>query len=209
MGTQIFLGKPPPSVIMWIVKKAKTYVKYTAASGLSDWEDDIVGELTRSSIPNKSNAEVVEIGSHVTSIGEQAFEWCDWLTSVTIPNNVTNIKMGAFYHCSILASIIIPSSITNIQDFTFAWCNNLTSVTIPGSVTSIGENAFSYCSSLTSITIPDNVTSIGENIFYNCSSLTSVTFSGKSKATVQGLLNYSWQLPSGCVIHCTDGDITI
>ena len=64
---------PPPNVVAWIAKKAKTHVKYTAASQLPDWEDDIVGELTDESIPNKEYAEVVEIGSHVTSIGEEAF----------------------------------------------------------------------------------------------------------------------------------------
>ena len=45
--------------------------------------------------------------------------------------------------------------------------------------------------------------------FYDCSQLTSMTFSGKNKATVQGMANYPWDLKSGCVIHCTDGDITI
>ena len=45
--------------------------------------------------------------------------------------------------------------------------------------------------------------------FSHCGLLTSVTFSGKDKATVIGMANYSWDLRSGCVIHCTDGDITI
>ena len=68
--------------------------------------------------------------------------------------------------------------------------------------------AFQDCSSLTSITIGDDVTSIGWGTFIGCS-LTSVTFSGKNKATVQGMSDYSWELPSGCILHCTDGDITI
>ena len=52
MGTQIFLGKPPANVEQWIrdhhgpVVKETTVVKYTTASGLLDWEGDIVGELT-------------------------------------------------------------------------------------------------------------------------------------------------------------------
>ena len=82
-------------------------------------------------------------------------------------------------------------------------------MTIPDSVTSIGSGAFSGCSGLTSVTIPDSVTSIGDYAFYGCSRLMNVTFSDKDKATVQGMSDYSWQLPSGCVIHCTDGDITL
>ena len=45
--------------------------------------------------------------------------------------------------------------------------------------------------------------------FSSCYDLTDVTFSGKDKATVKNMANYSWDLNSGCVIHCTDGDITI
>lgn len=57
----VFLGKPPASIEQWIkdhhgpVVKETTVVKYTAASGLSDWEEDIVGELGNSSIPNMSD----------------------------------------------------------------------------------------------------------------------------------------------------------
>ena len=134
---------------------------------------------------NKGPMEV-EIGSAVTSIGASVFYYCSDLTSVTIPSSVTSIGGGAFEYCS-----------------------GLTSVTIPSSVTSIGSSTFEYCSGLTSVTIPEGVTSIGPSAFYGCSSLTSMTFSGKNKTTVKGIEYYPWNLNSGCVIHCTDGDITI
>ena len=62
---------------------------------------------------------------------------------------------------------------------------------------------------MTSVTIPNSVTSIGYEAFAECYGLMSVTFSGKTIATVQGMSDYSWGLPSGCVLHCTDGDITL
>ena len=36
-----------------------------------------------------------------------------------------------------------------------------------------------------------------------------VTFEGKDVATVEGMSSYSWGLPLGCVLHCTDGDTTV
>jgi len=111
----------------------------------------------------------------VTSIGEHAFNYCDGLTSVTIPNSVTSIGEWAFRDCSGLTSMTIPNSVTSIGIYAFYYCGGLTSITIPNSVTSIGNEAFSYCSSLTSVTIPNSVTSIGDRAFRDCTGLTSVT----------------------------------
>ena len=80
---------------------------------------------------------------------------------------------------------------------------------IPDSVTSIDKVAFGACGNLESIVIGNGVTNIGSAALGGCFSLMDVTFSGKTKATVQGMANYNWQLTPGCVIHCTDGDITI
>ncbi|MCD8305203.1 MAG: leucine-rich repeat domain-containing protein, partial [Prevotella sp.] len=100
----------------------------------------------------------------VTSIGESAFSVSS-LTSVEIPSSVTSIGSDAFYYCESLTSIEIPSSVTSIGGGAFFYCSSLTSIEIPSSVTSIGSSAFFYCSSLTSIEIPSGVTSIGSYAF--------------------------------------------
>ena len=111
----------------------------------------------------------------VTSIGDDAFNYCTDLTSVTIPDSVTSIGDDAFERCSGLTSVTIPDSVTSIGSGAFSYCTDLTSVTIPGSVTSIGYGAFSECRSLTSVDILDGVTSIGDFAFLACDGLTSVT----------------------------------
>ena len=121
------------------------------------------------------NLTSVTIPEGVTSIGDYAFAYCVSLTSATIPEGVTSIGGEAFLGCTGLTSVAIPSSVTSTGFETFSGCSGLTSVTIPDSVTSIGNFAFRGCSGLTSVTIPSSVTSIGGSAFSGCTGLTSVT----------------------------------
>ena len=113
----------------------------------------------------------------MTSIGRSAFNGCDRLTSIAIPNSVTSIGQSAFRNCTSLTSIAIPNSVTSIGSETFYGCNGLISVTIGNSVVSIGNSAFKNCARLPSITIPENVTNIGDEAFSGCSELTSIAIS--------------------------------
>lgn len=72
---------------------------------------------------------------------------------VLIDDGVTSIGEEAFEYCSSLQSITIASSVTSIGYCAFEQCTSLTSITIPNSVESIGRYAFSYCPSLESITV--------------------------------------------------------
>ena len=58
-------------------------------------------------------------GCAVTRIGENAFDECKALTSVTIPDGVRSIGDWAFGDCSALMSVRIPASVTNIGDGAF------------------------------------------------------------------------------------------
>ena len=132
---------------------------------------------------DESKITSVTIPDNITSIGRYAFQNCDDLrsitipntvTSITIPNRVTTIDRGTFC-ASGLTNVTIPNSVTSIEGDAFFGCSGLTSITIPASVTSIGRQAFWGCTGLTSITIPNSVTNISDWAFLNCSGLTSVT----------------------------------
>ena len=127
----------------------------------------------------------------VTSIGNSAFNGCDGLTNVTIPNSVATIGEMAFYHCDNLTTVTIPNSVTAIGDGAFHFCSALTSVNYTGTIaewcgisfSSDWSNPTYYAHTLsfngtpmgTTLTIPNSVTSIRSYAFANCSGLTTVT----------------------------------
>ena len=126
----------------------------------------------------------ITIPNSVTSIGNCAFSICSGLTSIDIPGSVTSIGVGAFSYCTGLTSITIPNSVTSIGNSAFDGCDGLTSIDIPGSVTSIGNSAFSYCTGLTSITIGNGVTSIGNSAFNGCDGLSEIYSMAETPATI-------------------------
>ena len=127
--------------------------------------------------PLHSSVKRIVLGNNVTDIGESAFNECESLISVYIPESVTRIEGGVFAYCSSLTSVYIPESVTSIENYVFDHCSSLTSIHIPESVNSIETYAFYGCSSLSSVNIPGGVNSIGEAMFMNCSSLTSIDIS--------------------------------
>ena len=88
--------------------------------------------------------------------------------SFAVPDGILVIGDDAFSFCNALTSITLPDGLASIGDFAFSGCYSLTSVTLPDGLTSIGDLAFFYCSSLTSVTLPDSLTSIGYFAFMGC-----------------------------------------
>ena len=72
--------------------------------------------LTEYTIPN------------IPHIGEYAFNCCESLISVTIPDRVTSIGKNAFYQCENLESVTIGNGVTSIGEYAFEDCKSLTSV---------------------------------------------------------------------------------
>ena len=121
----------------------------------------------------------------VTSLGDDCFNGCKRLTSITIPNSVTSLGENCFSWCSSIERMVVDAAnpvydsredcnaiIHTSTNKLVAGCKNSQ---IPNSVTSLGLNCFFGCSSLTAITIPNSVKSLGERCFSECSSLTSIT----------------------------------
>lgn len=118
----------------------------------------------------------------VIGIYDYAFDGCNGLTSVSIPNTVRYIGRFAFRECGLTGTLSIPANDTyymTIGYCAFASCDGLASLVISDEAyCSIGESAFEYCESLASVTIPSSVTEIGEDAFYYCNQLNAVYYTG-------------------------------
>lgn len=115
----------------------------------------------------------VTLPNTVDEIGYQAFFKCSNLTNVTIPEGVKKIGQAAFYGCSQLTSITIPSTITNM-DTAFSGNTALSHVTLTNGISKISSNAFERCTGLTEVEIPASVDQICPFAFNGCTNLKSV-----------------------------------
>ena len=149
------------------------------------------------------NAEEVEIlseiaGKPVLQIAEDAFQFCENLTSVEIPDTVQTIGKNAFWSCHKLQHVTLPKNLAAVGDNCFRSCGLLAELEIPVTLQKIGLDAFcdtawlkkqqaenplvqvnhilidgTTCSG-TAVEVPDGVTEIGNFAFYNCGNLQKI-----------------------------------
>lgn len=141
----------------------------------------------------------VVIESGVTSIGNNAFWCCFYLTDISMPDTVTRIGDGAIYACLNLTSL----DISCVKTFDAgALCNSgLTEVAIPSGITELPGNLLSSCKKLTKVTLPEGITKIGVTVFASCESLTSI----KIPSTVTSIGSYAFDQSAIQNISIPDG----
>lgn len=138
-------------------------------------------------------------------VGKNAFRGCA-ITDIVVPEGVTTIEQQAFNYCASLTTVSLPTTLTTIGDCAFQGCSSLESIVvadgnttfdsrdncnaiiktsdnelivgcsttiIPASVITIADNAF-RASSITDVAIPEDVTTIESFAFYECGLLKTV-----------------------------------
>lgn len=139
---------------------------------------------------NMNNLSGVTIPATVTRIEDYAFQSCNFLRTVSLPESLVHIGQGAFSGCGILQSIVIPTRIRELYSYTFRYCYALESVTFPDSLQKINYSCFSSCTSLQSVTIPDAVRYIDGYAFSSCKRLKTITIPCNLTTLYETVFNY-------------------
>jgi len=124
----------------------------------------------------------------ILALPDSAFQGCDNLTYITLPQTlpevsnscfancpklnridfahsvVSVIRPRAFYACFCLAEVNMPATLRVIGDNAFNSCNSLVDVTLPQSVNTIGHGAFAFAKQLRRLAVPKTATSIGVDV---------------------------------------------
>ena len=127
-------------------------------------------------------------GYPVQEIGEDAFSFCNSLTSVILPDSLSSIGDDAFSRCSFLTSITLPDSLTSIGGNPFSGCYSLAEIDVsPDNPVFAQIDGVLYEKATKtlicypagkagdSFAVPDGILAIGDDAFSGCYSLTSVT----------------------------------
>lgn len=137
-------------------------------------------------------------GYPVKRIVSGAFQSCNTIESVVIPDCVEILGLLCFDECSNLADVTLPAELKDIGQYAFADCTNLKTIqfpeklqkigyaafqnsgisgdiVFPESLEEVGNSSFAYCSGIESVVLGDNVACISGSVFDRCVNLKSVT----------------------------------
>ena len=139
----------------------------------------------------------VEFPSTLKSIGDSAFENCNQLKVVKLPQTFSGrIGKAAFHNCYSITTLDLGTNLTEIGEAAFKACTRIESVTIPASVKTIADGygmdsetgtylakvipdtgAFDGCKGLKKVIYKSNA-DIAARMFAGCTSLTEVDVAG-------------------------------
>ena len=160
--------------------KAKAFSQQILSNTYNDGKGIIVFDkpitiIGASAFNGCDKIQSIIIPNGVTSIQRSAFLDCVSLKSITLPESLETVSVLAFSHCKKLEDIVLPSKCSNLGLAAFEHCESLRTIIIPNEA-KIGASCFSYCYNLENISFPPSLKSIEESAFYMCENLTEITF---------------------------------
>ena len=109
----------------------------------------------------------VRIPEGVRKIARYAFDGCQNVTEIFVPDSVTSIEAHGFSNCPALKKLRLPPKVKKISRVLCAGCGRLEEVVFPEELTGIGERAFLNCG-LREIVLPGKVQEVEASAFSGC-----------------------------------------
>ncbi len=149
----------------------------------------------------------------VTTIGANAFSYCNQFTSITLPDTIRVIGDQAFHTWSNpkVTEFILPEGLEEVGKWAFYGFSNV-DFKLPDSLRIIGDEAFVF-SGITEAKFGDNLEYVGKRAFMNCSKLVKAELPVVAQDT-EGLYLYCGALkeisiedgveriPENCFFNC-------
>ena len=168
-----------PEVMAWLnstswYKGNPNYITFEEAAAVDSEQFSGTNNAQKKAIVTFDEAQYFTSVTYLTST---AFQDCDYLRRIILPNTLTEIRGldegngGAFSDCTDLVDVYIPDSVTTIGRCAFDNCSSLALTSLPSGITSIGQNAFRGCGSLALTSLPSGLTTIGQYAFQSCTML--------------------------------------
>ncbi|MDD6022257.1 MAG: fibronectin type III domain-containing protein [Oscillospiraceae bacterium] len=157
---------------------------------------------------DESSAGKFAVKDGTVGIAENIFDYCNDLTSISIPASVKYIgSSGVANNSPELKSIEVAAANKNycsVDGVLFNKDKTLlikypakkdgASYSVPSTVRTIGAFAFNGCEALTSVTIPSSVTAIQKYAFWYCSNIASLTIPQSVKSIGEGAFSCCFSL---------------
>jgi hypothetical protein len=119
--------------------------------------------------------DVVNFGSGLKFIEEQAFYGNKSLRSADLPENIESIGGQCFRNCGLSGFVNLPDSLTSIGINAFDSNSYIESINIGAGLTTLSNNCFEECTSLSGVFIPDSLESLNNGVFLRCYDITTIS----------------------------------
>ena len=138
----------------------------------------------------------------VTSMADDAFAYCNQLTSIVLPQTLRNLGKNAFLSCTRLTSCIIPdSTITEIPFEAFLKAG-LIEFRVPEGVTYIEQRSFEQMPNLLRVHLANSVKSLTSWSFYNLPALQDPIYNDSLFVLMPDNYQGAYTIPSSIKVIC-------
>lgn len=138
----------------------------------------------------------------VTSMADDAFAYCNQLTSIVLPQTLHNLGKNAFLSCTRLTSCIIPdSTITEIPFEAFLKAG-LIEFRVPEGVTYIEQRSFEQMPNLLRVHLANSVKSLTSWSFYNLPALQDPIYNDSLFVLMPDNYQGAYTIPSSIKVIC-------